>query len=150
MSNDQADLIAYMEFIVGGKIQPRLAKEEDYATQGVGVDDYFIYDLDKKQFERMRKFEFMMSQIGAIRPAKDYSKLFMPEGTTLQSAGTLGRIGYGLGLTTPGRMKKPEIQQAERLEKVLREYKARASKAKNLEEQKYDPYVGEDGYGKNR
>ena len=150
MSNDQADLIAYMEFIVGGKIQPRLAKEEDYATQGVGVDDYFIYDLDKKQFERMRKFEFMMTQSGLNRPAKDYSKLFMPEGTTLQSASTLGRVGYGLGLTTPGRMKKPEIQQAERLEKVLREYKARASKAENLEQQKYDPYVGEDDYGKNR
>ena len=150
ISSDQADLIAHMELIVGGKIEPRIAKEEDYATQGLGVDDYFIYDLNKKQFDRMRKFEFLLTQTSLSRISKDYSKLFMPEGTTLQSASTLGRVGYGLGLTTPGRMKKPEIQQAERLEKVLREYKARASKAENLEQQKFDPYVGEDGYGKNR
>lgn len=150
VSHDQADLIANMEMIVGGKLEPRIAKEEDYATQGVGVDDYFIYDLNKKQFDRMRKFEFFLTQTPFSRMSKDFSKLFMPEGTTLQTASTLGRVGYGLGLTTPGRMKKPEIQQAERLEKVLKEYKARANKAKNLEEQKYDPYVGEDGYGKNR
>jgi hypothetical protein len=150
LSSDQADLIGHMEMIVGGKIEPRIAKEEDYATQGVDDDNYFIYDLDAKQFERMRKFEFFLTQTPFSRMSKDYSKLFMPEGTTLQSASTAGRIGYGLGLTTPGRMKKPEIQQAEQLQKVLQEYKARASKAENLEQQKYDPYVGEDDYGKDR
>ena len=124
----------------GGEIKPRVANPEDYATKAIGEDEYYIYDLDERQMKRLRTFNFAIGQLGIKRPATEYSKIFLStEGTTWQAATPLQIAAATTGLVTPGRVKKPEIQQAEQLEKVLKEYQRRINASKKQTDQQLKP-----------
>ena len=140
IADDQEDLISWMQLIVGGEIKPRVADPEDYATKAIGEDEYYNYDLDERQMKRLRTFNFAVGQLGIKRPATEYSKIFLSsEGTTWQAATPLQLAAATTGLVTPGRMKKPEIQQAEQLEKVLKEYQRRINASKKQTDQQLKP-----------
>jgi hypothetical protein len=142
VSSDQEELLAWMQLIVGGEVKPRIADPEDYAVSGVGddFDKYYIYDLDDRQMKRLKTITFMFQQIGMKRITDEYSKMFISrEGTSWQAATPLQMTLTNVGLLTPGRMKKPEIQQAEQLDKVLKEYQRRINASNKQTEQQLKP-----------
>ena len=62
--------------------------------------------------EKLQAFLNLVDALGVQRITNDYSKLFSGEGTPYQKLTPTERVGATFGLITPGRVKKPEIQQA--------------------------------------
>ena len=139
ISSDQQDLIDNIEFIVGGTVTPRIATEEDYGTKDMDKDQYVIYDLDEYQMEKLKAFMALVNITGIQRPLNDYSKLWSGEGTPYQKLTPMERVGATFGLITPGRVKKPELQQQERLAEVLKEMRRRQKAAESSESKKIQP-----------
>ena len=140
VAGDQEELIGMMETIVGGRVKVTISDAEQYATKGVNSDTMYIYELDKEQFQRMLYFEYFAQQLGLQRIAVDYSKIFLStEGTTWQNLSPTERALSGIGAITPGRMKKPEIQDTERIVKMLQELNRIRNESVKEEEQKYKP-----------
>lgn len=138
-SSDQQELIDNIELIVGGKVIPRIATEEDYGTKDMDKDQYVVYDLDEYQMDKLKRFMNLLDITGIQRPLNDYSKLWSGEGTPYQKLTPMERVGATFGLITPGRVKKPAIQQRERLDEMLKEMRKRTKKAERSEAQKYQP-----------
>ena len=139
MSKDQQDLLDNIELIVGGKVTGRIATQEDYGTKGMDDDQFYVYDLDEYQMEKLEAFLNLVDALGVQRIANDYSKLFSGEGTPYQKLTPTERVGATFGLITPGRVKKPQIQQQERLDELLREMRKRQKKSEKTERDKIIP-----------
>jgi hypothetical protein len=139
MSTDQQDLLDNIELIVGGKVTGRIATEEDYGTKGMDDDQFYVYDLNEYQMEKLEAFLNLVDALGVQRITNDYSKLFFGEGTTYQKLTPTERVGATFGLITPGRVKKPQIQQQERLDELLREMRKRQKKSEKTERDKIIP-----------
>lgn len=139
MSKDQQDLLDNIELIVGGKVTGRIATQEDYGTKGMDDDQFYVYDLDEYQMEKLEQFLNLVDALGVQRITNDYSKLFFGEGTTYQKLTPTERVGATFGLITPGRVKKPQIQQQERLDELLREMRKRQKKSEKTERDKIIP-----------
>ena len=89
-SSDQQELIDNIELIVGGKVIPRIATEEDYGTKDMDKDQYVVYDLDEYQMDKLKRFMNLLDVTGIQRPLNDYSKLWSGEGTPYQKLTPLG------------------------------------------------------------
>jgi hypothetical protein len=139
ISSDQQDLIDNIEFIVGGTVTPRIATEEDYGTKDMDKDQYVIYDLDDYQMQKLKQFMAILNITGFQRPLNDYSKLWSGEGTPYQKLTPMERVGATFGMVTPGRVKKPELQQRERLAEVLKEMRRQQKAAESSERKKIQP-----------
>ena len=76
MSTDQQDLLDNIEYIVGGKVTGRIATEEDYGTKGMDDDQFYVYDLNEYQMEKLEAFLNLVDALGVQRITNDYSSCF--------------------------------------------------------------------------
>jgi hypothetical protein len=111
MSDDPNEIAQYLQIVVGGKVTPRNATgERGGVTIGNGT---YRFDLDQSQ--QAAYLKFTRSVFGALvdmtltgTTAKDYSKIFMTEGTSYQKNNILEQFLSVTGATTPMKGMKPQ------------------------------------------
>jgi len=127
-SDNPAEIAALLEQVVGGTVIPTATTEEKGAING------YIYELTPEQQMRWNLFsKFAIDFPGLSTPAKDYAKIFAPEGTAAQKLGTVGRILTTVGAITPMGIAQPELQDYYQLKARERAINARLRLLKGQE-----------------
>jgi len=114
--NSPAEVAAFWEPIVGGKIIPVAAAD----TKG-GIGGY-VYPLTPEQKDRYATFvKWGLNFSGLGAPSQDFARTISGEGMATQELGPLGRAAYGVGAITPMKVKRPEAQERSQIYKRLDE-----------------------------
>jgi hypothetical protein len=128
-SGDPEKIAGLLEKVVGGQVLYKPASSE---KGGVGG---YIYPLDDKQQKSWKAFaRYAIEYPGLGTMSRDWIKMFAPEGTSQEQLTMEGRALTALGIYTPMRILKPEIQELKTIEARKAELGKKSSAAKKTKE----------------